>query len=252
MDRNDQRARDLLYFLIGPGLITVATAVAFHFGPWPVPVPSQGQIFQPLPVAVILALGAVGVVLAPRAGLPPAPSLADGERWREILLWSLAPGIGFGVALFGVDAVFGVTTGAARALGVTWINVALPTSLAHYAAAGVLLECVYRLIPIPILTWLVSGVIFRRRGQTQVFWSLAVLTSLLEPASQIGGATGAINGALITLMILTFAANLFEAAHLRRHGWPAPILFRIAFYGVWHCFGPYLLPPQSILYPGLH
>lgn len=53
-------------------------------------------------------------------------------------------------------------------------------------------------------------------------------------------------------MMLTFAANLFEAYELRRHGWPAPILFRLAFYAGWHCFGPYALSPTSVLYPGVH
>ena len=91
-----------------------------------------------------------------------------------------------------------------------------------------------------------------RRRDGLVFWSLAFLTSLIEPASQLGlGKPGAEAGFLM-LLAVTFAANVFEAIELRRFGWPAPILFRLAFYGVWHCFGPYLFPVHSILYPGPH
>jgi hypothetical protein len=58
--------------------------------------------------------------------------------------------------------------------------------------------------------------------------------------------------ALALLMAVMFVVNVFEAVELRRYGWPAPILFRMAFYGVWHCFGPYFVSAQSMLYPGPH
>lgn len=243
--------RDALYFALGPALVTLAAVAAFQVQPWAVPIPSQGQLLQPAPVAVILLLGAVAVALSSLAGLPTAPSLHEATKWRRLLFLSGGAGTAFGVALFGLDAATGLTAGAATALGVTWINVPLPQSLAHYAAAAILLECIYRIVPITMLGWLL-GVILRGRGRTQVFWTLALLTSLIEPASQLGLARPGAAAALTGLFALTFAANLFEAREFRRHGWPAPVIFRLAFYGVWHCFGPYVLSEQSVLYPGPH
>ena len=55
--------RDALYFILGPSLITLAAVAAFKIHPWPVPIPSQGQLLQPAPVIVVLLLGLVGTIL---------------------------------------------------------------------------------------------------------------------------------------------------------------------------------------------
>jgi hypothetical protein len=242
----------LVYFLAGPALIAAAAAAAFQAWPWPVPIASQAQVFQPPVVATILLAGAAGVAVSSSLGLPSAPAFREGKAWGRIGLATVGGGILFGAALLGLDWFFEVTAGAAKAMGATWVNVALPASLAHYAAGGVLVECLYRLAPIPILGWLIGTVLLKRRAETTVFWSLALITSMLEPAAQLAlvrpGAIAAVTG----MVILTFAANLFEAIEFRRFGWPAPILFRLAFYAVWHCFGPYLSAPSSMLYPGPH
>lgn len=244
--------RDALYFILGPALITLAAVAAFQFHPWPVPLPSQAQLLQPAPAGVVLLLGLAGAWLSNRAGLPSAPSLRDGPRWRRLLIVAVGSGLVFGVALFGIDAATGLSVGAAKALGVSWINVPAPQSLAHYGAAGVLLECIYRIFPIPLLMWLVARVMLKGRADGPVFWTLALLTSLIEPASNLALARPGAAAALGMLVVVAFAANLFEAFEFRRHGWPAPILFRLAFYGVWHCFGPYLVSTHSLLYPGIH
>jgi hypothetical protein len=244
--------RDALYFALGPALITLGAAVAFKIRAWPVPVQSQSLLLQPVPVGVILLLGLMGVWLSDRAGLPSVPNLSEGARWRALLSVVVGSGLAFGVALFGLDTTTGLTAGAAKALGVSWINVPLPQSLAHYGAAAVLLECVYRIFPIPLLMWLIGRVLLKGRADRPVFWTVAVLSSLVEPASQLGFARPGAAAALTMLISVTFAANLFEALEFRRYGWPAPILFRLAFYAVWHCFGPYLVSTHSLLYPGRH
>lgn len=244
--------RDVVYFLAGPVLVTVAAAALFRFRPWPVPIASQAQIFQPLVAGSILFAGCLGVALSSRSGLRPAPDVRDVKAWTALLVPTLGAGAIFGAALLCLDALFHVTAGAAKALGATWVNVPLPASLAHYAAGAVLVECLYRLIPIPILGWLIGSLLLKNRGGHVVFWSLAILTCLLEPASQLALARPGVVGAVLGLVIFTFAANLLEAIEFRRLGWPAPILFRLAFYAVWHCFGPYLLSPASVLYPGPH
>jgi hypothetical protein len=45
-------------------------------------------------------------------------------------------------------------------------------------------EVSYRLLAVPMLLWLISGLVLRGRWQVQVFWLLAVLSSPVEPVSQ--------------------------------------------------------------------
>jgi hypothetical protein len=52
-----------------------------------------------------------------------------------------------------------------------------------YAGGAIIVEVFYRLIPIPLVI-LVSNVLLRGPWQQQVFWVLAALTSLVEPASR--------------------------------------------------------------------
>lgn len=244
-----ERARDPLYFLLGPGLFTIAVALVFALDPWPVPVAAQGAMLGLGPAVIIVALAWVGVSLAPRAGISSPPALRDRSAWLRILLHTIAPGAAIGAVLLFLDLQWGFTSAALRSLGVSWVHVPLPHSLLHYGAGGVLVEALYRLIPLPILTWLISGVILRGRAREAVFWTLAALTSLLEP---LGLLSAGLNVQLGVIVAAVYAANLLEAYHFKRFGWAAPLLFRAALYLVWHCFGPYLLPPESMLYPGQH
>jgi hypothetical protein len=50
------------------------------------------------------------------------------------------------------------------------------------------IENTFLLLPLPPLLWLISGVLFRGRGQTPTFWALAVLSAAAEPLLQ--GTTG--------------------------------------------------------------
>jgi hypothetical protein len=74
----------------------------------------------------------------------------------------------------------------------------------------------------------------RGRGQRQVFWALALLTSLLEPLQQTSVVSGI--GPLVFGGVVArgFALNLAEAACFRRYGLIAPVVLRETFYLVWH------------------
>lgn len=244
-----ERSRDTLYFLLGPGLFTLAVALTFAISPWPVPIPAQGAMLGVAPALILVAMAGVGVCLAPRAGISSPPPVRDRAAWRKILVHTIVPGAAVGALLLFLDMQWGFTSTALQGLGVTWVHVPLPQSLLHYGAGGVLVEALYRLIPLPILTWLISGVILQGRAREAVFWTLAALTSLMEPVGLMGAG---LNVQLGVILIAVYGANLLEAYHLKRFGWPAPLLFRAALYLVWHCFGPYLLPAESMLYPGPH
>jgi hypothetical protein len=246
------RRRDIIYFATGPVTLALITCGLFAFRPWAVPHESQSDVLRPVAVLVLLAMGLLGVALSSNAGYPSVPPLRDAAAWRGLLVPCVGGGIAFGAALLWVDAASQFSSGALAALGVTWVNVPLPASLLHYGAAAVLLECAYRIAPLAILGWLIGTVLLRGRGRPALFWVLAILTSCIEPASLLGLSRPGADGSLLALMVLAFAANVFEAVEMRRHGWAAPVLFRLAFYAVWHVFGPYLFAPSSVLYPGPH
>jgi hypothetical protein len=176
--------RDPAYFIAGPALLTIVVSALFAVRPWPVPIPSQGALLQPVTVTVLLLAGLLGVILSSRAGYPSAPPASNGRAWGEILLAILLAVAGFGAALIGVGVATNFTSGAVKALGATWVNVPLPWSLLHYGAAAVLLGCAYRLLSLPSFGWLI-GRLLEGRSEVTVFAALAVLTSCIEPASML-------------------------------------------------------------------
>jgi len=88
---------------------------------------------------------------------------------------------------------------------------------------------------VPLLLWLVSNLLLRGRGQTPVFWILAVLSSLIEPATDLDGlrvgASLAIVGAQLVPDLLL---NLTQVVMFRRYGFFASIVTRVAMYLIWH------------------
>ena len=161
----------------------------------------------------VLVAGAIGVGLSSRFGCRSAPPLADGRDRAGLL--AISCGVGFAAGLYQLfqsvwppfahqveilDRQSGMPALAA------WVNVGLPWSIPHYFVGSVGLEILYRLAPIPILTWLISNLALRGRGQAATFWSVGVLAAFLEPLTSL----------LITvrgpLPAATLAFELFDAA----------------------------------------
>ena len=89
---------------------------------------------------------------------------------------------------------------------------------------------------IPFLVWLLSNVVLRHRGQTQVFWLVAILAALYEPLPYMTDAlhhTGVLSSLRIFVGPL-FAANLVAAYIFRKYGFLAPLVMRLSFYLIWH------------------
>jgi len=95
-------------------------------------------------------------------------------------------------------------------------------------------EAFYRLVPIPLLLWLISNVVLKKRAQSQVFWILALLTSLIEPLTQDLdlGQFGML--LMASVFLLDYGLNLTQAALFRKYGFLAAIIMRVAYYVVWH------------------
>jgi hypothetical protein len=251
--------RDFAYFLMGPALISLAIAALFHLRPWPTALPSQAAALGWGFTAAYLAAGALGAFLSTKVGCPAAPQLDDRSRWRRVVLWSLAAGLGCG----GVDLALQLLTpwgphlaAIDKANGYTWANVALPWSLAHYLHASVLLESAFRLTAIVVPAWLVGWVLLKGRFQAVVFWMFAVLAALIEPLEKailVRKLPFADMGPWdIAVNLEAVIAQLLFAWMMRRFGWPAPILMRYGYYLLVRVFTGYLYPHTSVMYPGPH
>lgn len=251
--------RDLAYFILGPALVSVGIVVLFHVTPWPVVSPIQALNYRWDVALTFLIVGGVGVFLSSRAGMPSAPPLSDLRGWRRLLLSGGLSGLG--VAALDLALGFWPTLhqhleASARAAGFHWVNVGLPASLPHYTFGAIIAECFYRLGPIVIVTWLVSTVLLKGRFQGAVFWTTAVLMAFLEPVEQAvfshGDSLSHLSPLEAGLTLEGVGIELLESWLLRRFGWPAPILYRLAYYAIAHVLGGYLYPPSSVFYPGPH
>jgi hypothetical protein len=193
----------------------------------------RAQLFA-WPVIVGFGLaGLVGVWLSDRTGFPSAwdPRVSDRQR----LLYPIAMGLLIGVLMAALDTLTHGTRIFAEIYGLERFNAPFPGSPLFYTGGAILVEVIYRLVPIPLLLWLISILALRGRAQTQVFWVLAVLTSLFEPVTQL---LDAIERGLLPLALAQgvpgFALNLSQAVFFRRYGFLAAILARVGMYLVWH------------------
>lgn len=197
-------------------------------------VASQEELFSWPLIGVLTLAGGISVWLGPRTGLHGLWDASISTR-KRLLLPALV-GLGLGVVNLTLQAFTGSAQVLAAAANVSSINVVFPASLLFYSGGAIILETLYRLVLITLPLWLIANVILRKRGQTQVFWILALLTSALEPAEQMTFLAGHLELMLISGVAI-YGMNVFEAHLLRRYGFLAPLVFRLALYFVWHIVG---------------
>ena len=232
-----QAVRNATAFLLGPGLIAMIIAAWVAAFPPDFAHPSQAAALQIATLAPIVLLGAAGVYVSIRSGMTPDPLVAG--RGRGVLLAALISGAILGLVVAGLDLATGFSDLIARRLGIDSIHIDFPASALVYSAGAVAVECLYRLIPVSALYFLIAALALRGRREAAVFWSLAVLTSSIEPLSQAGLAG---DGLLVGLLFaFIFAFNIMEATLWRRYGWTALLVSRLTFYFIWHvAVGPAL------------
>jgi hypothetical protein len=194
-------------------------------------VESQAGLFSWELIGFIAVVGGFCVWLGPRAGLPDlwGPSISPRQR----LVLPAALGLGLGAIALAVNAFVGFQRIVAEAGNIPTINVPFPESLIFYSGGAIIVESLYRLILITLPLWLIGTVILRGRGQTAVFWSVALLTSLVESYGQMTLVAGH-PGVMAAMGVSMYALNVGEAFLFRRYGFLAPLTFRLSYYLVWH------------------
>jgi hypothetical protein len=193
--------------------------------------PAQAALFQWVPLGIFSLLGLIGVVLAERTGFPDAWSarISNGQR----IILPILVGLAFSIIPVALDVSTHYTRLIDARHGLTQQYTGFLPMLVAFTAGAIIVEVLYRLLPIPLVLWL-SSLILKERGQNRIFWVLALLTSLLEPLSSTQD-LGVIPGLVMPLVVVNiFAFNLAQAAFFRKYGFLSAILVRAAFYLVWH------------------
>jgi hypothetical protein len=194
-------------------------------------VSSQATLFSLPTIGFLAVAGGLCVWLGPRAGLPDLwePSRSP----RKWLLLPAAVGLGLGAVALALHGLIGTARIMAEAANVPTINVPFPESILFYTAGAIIVETLYRLILITVPLWLIGTVILRGRGQATVFWIVALLTSVVEPIGQMSLVAGHPE-VMLALGVGMYGMNVFEALLFWRYGFLAPLVFRVAYYLVWH------------------
>jgi hypothetical protein len=196
--------------------------------------PTQQALFSWQGLGVIGLLGLIGVFLSHRTGFPAAWGPGLGSRQR-LLAPPTVLGLAFAAVLIAFDLLTGYTRLAAAQFGLERQFTDYPSMFLIFTAGSAIVEVVYRLLPIPLVLWLVSSIALRGRWQGPLFWALAVLTSLLEPLSQTPWALRqGLVGIFVFLFAEMFLFNLAQASLFRRYGFLSAIVMRAVFYIPWH------------------
>jgi len=200
-------------------------------------VAEQNELFAPSILAITTLGGGLAVWLGPRIELPALWD--ESVRARNRLLFPVLIGLGIGAVSLTMQVVTGLHELLAEAAHAPTVNIAFPGSLLFYSGGAIILEAFYRLILITLPVWLIANLILRKRGQSAVFWVVAVLASAHEPYEQASFLAGH-TGLMVISGVTTFGTNVFEMWLLRRNGWLAPLSFRLGLYAVQHVVGSVL------------
>ena len=90
------------------------------------------------------------------------------------------------------------------------------------------------LVPISLFQWLLAERLLKGRGREAVFWTLAVLTSVLEPLGLLDVCCLCRGWLPWRTFCTCSGGNLFQTTLFRRYGFLAAIATRVAFYVIWH------------------
>lgn len=216
----------------------------------PIAIPAVAAIFGWGYILTAGLIGLAGLWLADRTGFMPALDPRVSNRQRYLIPLLIGGGIGAVASI--LDLVTQGTQFLAENMGVDSFNTDYPLSLFVYTSGTVIVEAIFRLFLLPVLFWLISYVILKKRRQEQTFWALILILSFLEPLGQLSGQmTPAVMenfGQFFVMMFLpmlltNYPMGVLQAYVFRKSGFLASFTIRIGFYVIWH------IVYGSLIYP---
>ena len=221
---------------LAASLLLVGIKLLFELYPGEFPGRGQAEAFTWPVVGAVILIGLLGL-LAERAlsvdGRFPEP-FTDRARERRALLIATATGAAYGLITVARNLA---GPGSRNPLSLTeWPHVPWPWSVPFYTFGAIFLEFLLRLGALCILVWLVHVVVLRRRWLMPTFWTVNVVVASYEIQPSVLEAVAARDWRSVALAPLEplYWTNVFEGWLLLRYGWVSPIVFRLAFYLVWH------------------
>lgn len=206
-------------------ILLIICLITYFVGPMLADRGEQIRIFG-MDSLIIVLLGLPGIYLTTRTGFP---QLTDARISAAQRYWLPAfAGIGFGL----VDvAFFKVFIHPEPLKAITPFMQPFPYSLLLYTSGALETEVIHRLLPIPLLMWLIGSFLLKDTASPKLFWILAVLTSLVEPYMQM--LTDSV-GLMIFSFLSGFIFNFIQAICFRWYGFMASLFVRLGHYLVWH------------------
>jgi hypothetical protein len=199
---------------------------------------TQSGFFEARGILALGVMGMIGVWISMYTGFPNAWDAKVTNRQR--LLIPVVAGALFGALFLATDLITGLARLQQERFNIPATDLPFPASLFIYSAGAIFLEVVFRLLPIPLLLGLFSIFVRHERAREIFFWILAILTSLIEPASQSVGTQVLPPLAMGFVLLQQFGFNLLQAGFFRKYGYLASIIARIAFYVPYHYLGYFL------------
>lgn len=216
--------------------LLVAIKLLFDFYPGDFPVKGQAAAFTWPIIGSIIMLALVGLFAERAIATPtlfPEP-LSDPGRERRAILIAVVTGLAYGVITVAQDLG---SPGSGNPLNVAdWPHVPWPWSMPFYTFGAILLEFMLRLGALCLLVWIIHVAVLRRRWLLPTFWvvNLVVATYEILPATMEDVHAGKWLDVALAPVAPLYWTNVFEGWLLLRFGWLTPIVFRLAFYLVWH------------------
>ena len=220
---------------LAASLLLVGIKLLFELYPGDFPVKGQAEAFTWPVVGGVILIGLLGLLaerpLSSDSRFPDP--FANWKRARSALLVATITGVAYGL----ITIVSDLSGSSGNPLTLTeWPHVPWPWSVPFYTFGAIFLEFLLRLGALCILVWLFHVVILRRRWLMPTFWTVNVVVASYEIQPIVIQAIAARDWGSIVLAPLQplYWTNVFEGWLLLRYGWVSPVVFRLAFYLVWH------------------
>ena len=181
-------------------------------------------------IITVTILGLLGSFLYKKIKLPELNRIN-----KKAILTSALYGIGFGILFVTYDSI----------AKIGYMSVGFPLSIIFYIWGAITSEVIFRLFAISLFVFLISNFLFKKKYNKQVYWTGAVILSLITAISMLMAFTNPeipLNKPTpilyATLGILVFASEIFSFKLLKKNGFLSPLTFRLSFYLIWHIIWP--------------